>query len=64
MAEKVAIMLRRGLVNSSKAGSIPGTLSNKLGASALVAMLLLAVVRILAHYGVNSKRYGIVVRVY
>ena len=64
MAEKMAIMLRRGLVNTSKAGSVPGTLSNKLGASALVAMLLLTEVRILTHFGVNSKRYGFVVRLY
>ena len=56
MAEKMAIMLRRGLVNSSMAGMIPGAFSSKLGASALVAMLLLAEVRIVLLSGVYLNR--------
>ena len=45
MAEKMAIMLRRGLVNSSMTAKVPREDAVKSVASALEAMLLLAEVR-------------------
>ena len=45
MAEKMAIKLRRGLVNSSMAAKVPREDTDRSAASALEAMLLLAEVR-------------------